>query len=260
MRTETLRTLAVLVLALMPGLLFAAAVSYPLQQSGANITNQASLQRGAQLFFNYCASCHSAHYMRYSRIAEDLGLSEEEVQKHLNFLRDSNNPAEPLRVGEVVRVAMTADDGAAWFGAPPPDLTLTARAKRGGADWIYTYLKSFYPDPTRPIGWNNALFPNVSMPHVLWELQGVQEPIYEQQTDASGATIEVIAGFNPIREGRLSAQEYDDAARDLAAFMEYLAEPAALQRKKYGIWVLLYLLIFAGAAYLLKNEYWKDVH
>jgi ubiquinol-cytochrome c reductase cytochrome c1 subunit len=239
---------------------FAASSDFPLEQSGIDISNRASLQRGAQVFFNYCASCHSAQYMRYSRLMEDLELTEDQVQQNLNFLRDPTDPTQPRKIGELVQVSMSAAQGERWFGKAPPDLTLTARYKHGGADWLYTFLKSYYLDPTRPNGWNNALFANTSMPNPLWEYQGIQAPKFKTEKDKDGVEHSTVTGFEAVSAGKLSATEYDGMVRDLSAFMEYLAEPAALQRERYGVWVLLYLLLLCGVAYLLKSEYWKDVH
>jgi len=248
------------------GLLFAialpigAATGGALQQSDVDISNKASLQRGAQVFFNYCASCHSAQYMRYSRLIPDLNLTEEQVQQNLNFLRDPLDATQPLKIGELIRPSMSKAQGERWFGKAPPDLTLTARYKHGGADWIYTFLKSYYLDPTRPSGWNNSLFLNTAMPNPLWEYQGTQLPIVKTHKDAAGTSHSEITGFKSAVGGTLSEADYDGMARDVATFMEYLAEPAALQREKYGVWVMLYLLLLCGVTYLLKNEYWKDVH
>lgn len=230
-----------------------------LLQSGANISDQASLQRGAQLYFNYCASCHSLQYMRYSRLAKDLGLTEDQVMKNLNFTG--------AKIGDTIQAAMPAGvgdfavGGEDWFGKAPPDLSLVARARNDGPNWIYTYLLSFYPDPSRPSGWNNTVFPNASMPHVLWERQGIQtlRPAEEgAHADQGGHA----AGpqFDLVSPGTRSADEYRQDARDIAAFLEYVGEPAALDRDRYGVWVLLYLLVFTAVAWLLKHEYWKDVH
>lgn len=231
----------------------AAGPAVPLLQSGANVSDQASLQRGAQLYFNYCAGCHSLQYMRYSRLAADLGLSEEQVQTYLNFTG--------AKFGETIVTAMPAgkgDDaigGEDWFGQAPPDLSLTARVR--GTDWIYTYLMSFYPDPSRPIGWNNTVFPNASMPHVMWDRQGIQTLRSDAAQEVGGKPGFPV--FDLIQAGSRTPEQYRHDARDLSAFMEYVAEPAALQRQRYGIWVLFYLLVFTGVAYLLKHEYWKDV-
>lgn len=238
-----------------------------LQNSGANISDQVSLQRGAQLYFNYCSGCHSLQYMRYARMADDLGLSEEEVTQYLNFTGGA--------FGETIGHAMPKGLGDAevgsedWFGVAPPDLSLTARVR--GSDWIYSYLLSFYPDPTRPIGWNNTVFPNASMPNVLWERQGIQQlratahaaegsdaAPPEEETAASGHHAGPV--FDVVTAGTRSTEEFKGDARDITAFLEYVGEPAGLQREAYGIWVILFLLLFTGVAYLLKAEYWKDVH
>lgn len=232
----------------MTGSALAAGPALDLQNSQANVRDPASLQRGARLFMNYCLSCHSAEYQRYSRTATDLGLTEEQMMQNLVFTGAG--------YFDTMHVAMDQADATAWFGAPPPDLTLTARAKKGGADWVYTYLNSFYLDETRPVGWNNTLLPGASMPHVLWELQGVQRAIYEPD-EAGNAQ---VVGFEKVAEGSLSDSEYQQAIRDISAFMAYIAEPAALQRYRYGVWVMLYLTIFTFMAWLLKREYWRDIH
>jgi ubiquinol-cytochrome c reductase cytochrome c1 subunit len=246
-----------------------------LKPANTRVDNIASLQRGAQLYFNYCIGCHSLQFMRYSRIGEDLKLSEDQVMQNLNFTG--------AKYGETIHSSMPAEDAARWFGKAPPDLSLEARAK--GPDWIYNYLKSFYVDPARPVGWNNTVFPGASMPNVLWELQGVQhatfEPKEKKQESCSGeeggckngqrevehckaGTTEIdgkcLVHLDVSAPGKLSAQEYDEAARDLTAFLQYVAEPAALKRQSLGVWVVLYLAFFTFLAWLLKKEYWKDVH
>lgn len=226
----------------------AATVEVKLEASGADLNDKASLQRGAKYFVNYCLSCHSMKYVRYSRVAADLGLQEEEVQRWLNFTG--------AKFGEPMVVAMKPDDAAKWIGAIAPDLSLTARVKVGGADWIYTYLKSFYVDPKRPVGWNNTVFPNASMPNPLWELQGVQ--VAEMGQDAHGQPM--VKGFQLASPGKLSAEQYDGVARDIANFMEYAAEPAALKRQAIGAYVVLFLAFLTFVAWLLKSEYWRDVH
>ncbi|MBS0557995.1 MAG: cytochrome c1 [Proteobacteria bacterium] len=227
-----------------------------LQESGARVTNIASLQSGARTYFNYCAGCHSLKYMRYSRIAQDLQLTDEEVLKNFapagakaGDLVVSNMPSKPAEGDQ------PAQGAEVWFGKDPPDLSLEARAK--GADWIYTYLKSFYVDPSRPVGWNNTLFQNASMPFPLWELQGVQSPVYAPAKPGQDAVVEKLELTSP---GKLTPAQFDDTVRDLTAFLEYASEPAALQRHAIGVWVLFYLALFTLLAYLLKHEYWKDVH
>ena len=217
-------------------------------QAGNDLSDRASLQRGAQLYMNYCAGCHSLKYMRYSRMAEDLGLTEDEVMKNLNFTG--------AKFGEQVQVSMPAAGGEKWFGKMPPDLSVISRVR--GSDWIYTYLKSFYLDESRPLGWNNKLFPNASMPNPLWELQGLQHAEFGPVDPATGERH--VEGLKVAQAGRQSAQEFDQTARDITNFLEYAGEPAALKREKIGVWALLFLGVLALLAWLLKNEYWKDVH
>ncbi|MBN8479991.1 MAG: cytochrome c1 [Xanthomonadales bacterium] len=218
-----------------------------LQASGASLSDRGSLQNGAKLFFNYCSGCHSLKLMRYSRIASDLGLTEQQVMDNLNFTG--------AKFGEQIPPSMSAADGKTWFGAAPPDLSLMARAR--GVDYIYTYLKSFYLDPTRPLGWNNTVFPNASMPNALWSLQGIQTATFK----AHGSDVTpVFEKFELHQAGSLDAHQFDEVARDIANFLQYAAEPAALQRKSVGVWVLLFLGVFTLLAWLLKQEYWKDVH
>ena len=217
-------------------------------QAGNDLGDRASLQRGAQLYMNYCAGCHSLKYMRYSRMAEDLGLTEDEVMKNLNFTG--------AKFGEHIQVTMRDADGTEWFGKMPPDLSLISRVR--GSDWIYTYLKSFYLDESRPLGWNNKLFPNASMPNPLWELQGLQHAEFGPVDPATGERH--VEGLKVAQAGRQSAQEFDQTARDITNFLEYVGEPAALKRQSVGVWVILFLAALTFLAYLLKQEYWKDVH
>ena len=217
-------------------------------QAGNDLSDRASLQRGAQLYMNYCAGCHSLKYMRYSRMAEDLGLTEDEVMKNLNFTG--------AKFGEQVQVSMPAAGGEKWFGKMPPDLSVISRVR--GSDWIYTYLKSFYLDESRPLGWNNKLFPNASMPNPLWELQGLQHAEFGPVDPATGERH--VEGLKVAQAGRQSAQEFDQTARDITNFLEYVGEPAAQKRQSVGVWVILFLAALTFLAYLLKQEYWKDVH
>lgn len=218
-----------------------------LQQSGTDMSDKASLQRGAQLYMNYCAGCHSMEYVRYARIGEDLGLTEEQVQANLNLTG--------AKYGDHVISPMTEKMGLAAFGKAPPDLSVIGRVR--GSDWIYTYLKSFYLDESRPLGWNNKLFANASMPNVLWEMQGLQQPVHGAKTTAGEMPIE---GFTLSQPGSQSAAEFDRTVRDITAFLEYAGEPAALKRTSIGVWVLLFLAFFTFLAWLLKTEYWRDVH
>jgi len=219
-----------------------------LLQAGNDLGDRASLQRGSQLYMNYCSGCHSLKYLRYSRMASDLGLSEEEVMANLNFTG--------AKVGDHIEASMPHDGATQWFGKAPPDLSLIARVR--GTDWLYTYLKSFYLDQSRPVGWNNQLFPNVSMPNPLWELQGLQQPQYGPKDEATGER--PVVGLKLASAGKLSPVEFDQAARDITNFLAYAGEPAALKRQSLGVWVVLFLALLTFLAYLVKKEYWKDVH
>lgn len=218
-----------------------------LLSANVHLDDRASLQRGAALFMNYCSGCHSLQYLRYSRLGDDLGLSEAEVTRDLNFTG--------AKYGDKIRVAMSPTDAIAWFGAAPPDLSLEARSR--SADWIYTYLKSFYIDESRPQGWNNTLLPGASMPNVLWQLQGIQQPVMGPPENGGEAHVE---SFKLMQKGSQSEAQYDQTARDIAAFLQYAGEPAALQRESIGVWVVLFLGVFTFLAWLLKREYWQDVH
>ena len=212
-----------------------------------NVANTASVQRGARVYFNYCSGCHSIKYMSYSRLAEDLKLSAAEVLSNFAFTG--------AKIGDQVISHMPAENSQEWFGKTPPDLSLEARAK--GPDWVYNYLRSFYIDSSSAIGWNNTVFPNASMPNPLWELQGVQVAHRAAAKPGEEAAVEKL---ELAQKGKQSPDEFDETARDVTAFLTYVAEPAALQRESIGVWVLLFLAAFTFLAYLLKHEYWKDVH
>ncbi len=218
------------------------------EPSGVDVNDIASLQRGAKWYVNYCLSCHSASYMRYNRLAEDLGLGEEMVMQNLVFA--------DAKIGDTMDIAMDPGQAKAWFGTTPPDLSLVGRSR--GSDWLYAYLRGFYMDENG--AWNNTKIPDLSMPHVLWQLQGIQTPVYRQETSASGFTREVIDHLELQTPGLQSPEEYAGTARDIAAFLEYLGEPAILKRKNIGEWVIAFLVLFTFLAYLLKAEYWRDVH
>jgi len=218
-----------------------------MQQSLANVADVVSLQRGARLYFNYCAGCHSIKYVSYSSLAEDLRLSPDDVLK--NFALAG------AKIGDQVVSNMPAEGAQAWFGKAPPDLSLEARAK--SPDWIYNYLKSFYIDPSSMTGWNNTVFPNASMPNPLWELQGVQTA---QKSSAKPGEEAKVEKLDVTGKGKLSAAEFDETARDITAFLQYVGEPAALKRYSVGVWVVLFLAFFTFLAFLLKHEYWQDVH
>jgi ubiquinol-cytochrome c reductase cytochrome c1 subunit len=215
--------------------------------ANTNVNSIASLQRGARLYFNYCSGCHSIKYQSYSHLAKDLQLPPEEVLKNFAFTG--------AKIGDQVISNMPADHAQAWFGKSPPDLSLEARAK--GPDWIYSYLKAFYLDPSRPVGWNNTVFPGASMPNVLWQLQGVQRADYAPTQPGKEPVVEKLEA--PVG-GTQSAEEFDRTARDLTAFLQYVGEPAALKREAIGVWVILYLAFFTFIAWLLNKEYWKGIH
>jgi ubiquinol-cytochrome c reductase cytochrome c1 subunit len=243
------------VLALLPGLAFAAEEGYPYDKAPER-TSLASLQNGAKLFVNYCLNCHSANAMRYNRL-RDLGLSEDQIRNNLLFSAD--------KVGDMMTVAMKPADAKAWFGTVPPDLSVIARAKASekgsGPDYLYTYLRTFYKDDTRPTGWNNMVLPNVAMPHALWQLQGVRTAKFVEEADPheEGKKVHKFAGFEQVKPGAMSGEEYDTNVADLVAYLDWMAEPAQNTRKQLGVIVLLFLSLFAFLAWRLNASYWKDV-
>ena len=230
----------------------AAGSSVALESPRIDQGNQKSLQRGAQAFVNHCMGCHSADYQRYSRLAQDLGLSEDDVRDNLIFTTDESG--EPTKVGALMDNAMTTDYGRQAFGVVPPNLALTARSR--GVDWIYTYLKSYYVDPSiTTTGVNNLVYPGTAMPHVLWQEQGWQTPVYGEESHGS----KPITGLELSEPGSLSPDEYDDLIADITNFMAYMADPIKQTRHRVGIIVLLFLFGLLAIAYTLKKEYWKDV-
>jgi ubiquinol-cytochrome c reductase cytochrome c1 subunit len=226
-----------------------------LDHAPINTNDVESLQRGAALFINYCLNCHSANYMRYNRLV-DIGLNDKEILD--NFVANFTGG----KVGDLMKISMNPGEAKLWFGAPPPDLTVIARSRASeagsGADWIYTYLRTFYRDPARPTGWNNTTFPNVGMPHVLWELQGEQE-LKETKVRADGY---MASEEKPVlvKPGKLAPLEYDRAVADLVNYLVYMGEPAAKSRKTIGLIVLAFLAGLIGLVYAMKKEFWKDVH
>ena len=246
------KTLATRIAAFACGLLISfsalAAGGGPVQQAGTDLSDRASLQRGAQLYMNYCAGCHSLKYLRYSRMAEDLGLTEDEVMNHLNLTG--------AKFGEHIVSSMPAAQATEWFGQVPPDLSLITRVR--GSDWVYTYLKSFYLDDTRPLGWNNTLFPNASMPNPLWKQQGLQRAVFGEHNAETGET--PVEKLEIATAGTQMPAQFDQTVRDLTTFLEYAGEPAALKRPALGVWVILFLSFLTLLAWLMKNEYWRDVH
>ena len=282
------KSLAALVSAFSIGSAFAAAAGYPLDRFPTEkLTQQAALQNGAKLFVNYCLNCHGAALMRYNRL-NDIGLTDDQIRKNLLFTAE--------KVGEPMKVAIRPDDAKEWFGALPPDLSVIARARASGSgsgsDWLYTYLRSYFRDATRPQGWNNALFENVGMPHVFWDLQGARgatleeiKEVADEQTgkttgftksvvtfDASGARSEKSEKLDGLKHhasrhwtlsapagGKMSKAQYDETVADLVAYVTYMSDPSAQTRTRLGVWVLLFLGVFTVFAWMLNREYWKDV-
>jgi ubiquinol-cytochrome c reductase cytochrome c1 subunit len=221
------------------------------------VTDMAALQNGAKLFANYCLNCHSAAFMRYNRM-RDIGLTEQQIKDNLIFTG--------AKVGDVMKVALDPNDAKEWFGAAPPDLTLVARSRSAagqgtGADYIYTFLRTYYRDDTKATGWNNLAFPNVGMPFPLWEMQGQQRAVYEQKPDphAPGKTVEVFKGFEPITKGSMTQAEYNIAIADLTAYLQWMAEPNQTSRVRIGVGVLIFLFFFTLIAWRLNAAYWKDI-
>jgi len=220
-----------------------------LLEANTDINSVESLQRGARNFMNYCSGCHSLRYLRYNRLAADLKIPDAELAKNLIF-----TTAKPF---EEITTAMPADS-TDWFGKPPPDLTLMARER--GTDYIYSYLHGFYQDKTRPWGVNNLYLAGTAMPDVLASLQGLQKPAYKNEKDPHGSDKMVLVGVEAMTPGAMKPEEYDQFVRDIANFLDYAAEPIKAMRQSMGIFVVLFLLVFFVFAYLLKKEYWKDVH
>jgi len=234
-----------LALAFLPVAAWASEAGYPLDRAPIDPKNLLSLQAGARTFVNYCLNCHGAQYMRYNRLA-DLGLDEVQIRDNL-ILTDA-------KVGDTMKVALQAKDGKAYFGTQPPDLSVIGRAR--GADWLYTYLRAFYVDDKSPTGWNNAVFPQVAMPHVLWTLQGERGL---EESHAEGGHGGTVYKWTQLGPGTQNQVQYDTTVRDLVNYIVYMGEPAATTRKRIGIVVLFVLGILFIFAYALKSEYWKDV-
>lgn len=245
------KLIAVLLLA--PALALAAGDHVKLDRAPINDEDQASLQRGARHFINYCLNCHSANYMRYNRL-EDLGLTKQQILDNLVFTG--------VKVGDLMTIAMAPKDAKSWFGATPPDLSVIARSRASadgsGADWLYTYLRGFYRDAERPTGWNNTVYPNVGMPHALWELQG-EQVVAEHKVQGAGYMKSEMA-LKLERPGKLSKTEYDELVADLVNYMVFMGEPVRSDRKTIGMLVLIALGLLFILVYALKKEYWKDVH
>ena len=220
-----------------------------------NKTNDmVSLQNGAKLFVNYCLNCHSAAFMRYNRL-KDIGLTEQQIKDNLLFTTE--------KVGDTMKVAMDPKQAKDWFGGNPPDLTVIARSRSGangtGADYIYTYLRTYYRDDAKATGWNNLAYPNVAMPNVLWELQGRRTPVYEEHEE-HGHKASVFTGkWQQVTPGTMTPLQYDQAIGDLVGYLQWMGEPAQNTRVRVGVWVLLFLLIMTFAAWRLNASFWKNV-
>ena len=215
-----------------------------------DLSNQQSLQRGAKIFINYCLSCHSAAYMRYNRMGQDLSISDDVLKENLMFGAE--------KVGDVMSISMRQEDSINYFGVIPPDLSVIARSR--GADWLYTYFKTFYKDDSRPFGVNNLVYKDTAMPHVLWELQGEQLLVSKESIAAVYYDPSYSDFLELVSPGKLTEKEYDRTVRDLVNYLVYMGEPIKLKRTKIGVWVMFYLFVFLLIAYMLKKEYWKDIH
>lgn len=217
------------------------------------LSDNIALQNGARLFVNYCLNCHSAAYMRFNRLT-DIGLSEQQIKDNLLVGTD--------KVGETMKAAIDPRQAKEWFGANPPDLTVIARSRSGhggtGADYLYTYMRTFYRDETKATGWNNLAFPNVGMPHVMWELQGERRPIFEKGM-SHGHETQIFRGWEQVRPGAMTPLQYDQAVGDLVGYLQWMSEPAQNTRVRVGVWVLVFLLIFTVITWRLNASYWKDV-
>ena len=216
-------------------------------------TDMASLQNGAKLFVNYCLNCHSAAFMRFNRL-KDIGLTEQQIKDNFLFTTE--------KVGDTMVSAIDPRQAKEWFGANPPDLTVIARSRAGaggtGADYLYTYLRTFYRDETKQTGWNNLAFPNIAMPHVMWQLQGDRKPIFEEQ-GAHGHAVQVLKGWEQLSPGTMSSLQFDQSMGDLVNYLQWMGEPAQNTRVRVGVWVLIFLGVFTVIAWRLNAAFWKDV-
>ena len=243
-------------LALVPAMTLASEGGFPLDRAPDRSNDLSALQNGARLFVNYCLNCHSASLVRYNRL-RDIGLSEKQIQDNLLFTSD--------KVGDLMKVSLSEKDAKTWFGAVPPDLSVIVRAKASsqgsGADYVYIYLRTYYKDDARATGWNNLVYPNVGMPHVLWELQGVRNAKFVEEKDPHDASksIHKFAGFEQVKPGKLSSQAYDAEVADLVGFMEWMSEPVKSKRQKLGVWVLLFMAGLVFLTWRLNASFWKEV-
>ncbi|MEY3789192.1 MAG: hypothetical protein RI960_129 [Pseudomonadota bacterium] len=243
-------------IALVPLLAVASEGGFPLDHAPERGNDLPALQNGARLFVNYCLNCHSASLVRYNRL-RDIGLSDDQIRANLLFTSE--------KVGDLMKVSLAEKDAKAWFGAVPPDLSVIVRAKASGqgsgADYVYTYLRTYYKDPSRATGWNNLVYPNVAMPHVLWDLQGVRKAKFVEEKDPhdESKTVHKFEGFEQIKPGKLSSQAYDTQIADLVGFMAWMSEPVKNKRQQLGVWVLLFMSILVFLTWRLNASFWKEV-
>jgi ubiquinol-cytochrome c reductase cytochrome c1 subunit len=236
------------------GAVLAAGPAIPLDKAPQRTNDMAALQNGAKLFVNYCLNCHSAAFMRYNRL-RDIGLTDQQIAENMTFATD--------KIGDTMKSAMDPNLAKAWFGKNPPDLTLIARSRSSatagpGTDYLYTLLRSYYRDDTKPTGWNNKAMPNIGMPNPLWELQGEQKPVM-QKVMSHGHEVEVLAGWEQVKPGTMTPAEFDQNVGDLVAYLQWMAEPAANNRVRIGVWVMLFLALFTVVAWRLNAAFWKDI-
>lgn len=238
----------------MSGAAWAAGASMPMDKAPQRTNDMSALQNGAKLFVNYCLNCHSASFMRYNRL-RDIGLTDKQIAENLVFTTD--------KIGDMMKVSMSPSDAKTFFGKNPPDLTLVARSRaaiggHSGPDYLYTLLRTYYRDPGMPTGWNNKAYPTIAMPNPLWELQGEQIPVYNK-IGSAGQEVEVLKGWEQVKPGTMTPAEFDHNVADLVAFMQWMSEPAANNRVRLGVWVMLFLAVFTVVAWRLNAAYWKDI-
>jgi ubiquinol-cytochrome c reductase cytochrome c1 subunit len=235
------------------GAAMSAGSNFPLDKAPQRTNDMAALQNGAKLFVNYCLNCHSASFMRYNRL-RDIGLTDKQIAENLTFTTD--------KIGDTMKSNMDPALAKKWFGVNPPDLTLVARSRSSkmgpGSDYIYTLLRTYYRDDTKPTGWNNLVFPNIGMPNPLWELQGERKPTFDKVT-SHGQEIEVHKGWETVKPGTMSDSTYDQNVGDLVAYLQWMAEPEQNNRVRIGVWVLLFLSVFTVVAWRLNAAFWKDI-
>ena len=251
-----MKSILTVILMTFSGLVMAAGSGFPLDKAPIDLNDKESLKRGAVVFADNCLSCHSADYMRYNRIGTDLGMTDVEVSEKLISTRGADG--EKTKPGQLMKIAMNNDYSSVAFGTKIPGLTVIARSR--GADWLYTYLRTFYIDDSRPMGVNNMVFADVGMPHVLWEQQGLQKAVFSTETGTDGNEHHKFEKMEMVQAGSMNTEEYDAFVGDLVNYLVYMAEPVQVERKSLGVKVVIFLMFFAVIAYLLKKEYWKDIH